>query len=277
MGLIEVTIPNWGKFNARADRSNFSWFRFENTFFHDQAVFGLPDSARVLYIFLLCEASKKNKATVTLRPEYIAAILGRDIEAVQDDVNKLHDLELVAASCHQTVASRHQTVASSRHDDTVKEKAGGVTPSYIQTDSTDNTVQTRQTVPAAQTKTARSSEAKTHASWEAFRHAYASRYGTAPIRSAKVNAQLSKLVDYLGATEAPQVIEFFLTHNSSYYAQKGHDLGLLLTDYQKLRTEWITGRQITTAQARSTEAKQHNAQVVREWLEKKQAGEGATG
>ena len=93
----------------------------------------------------------------------------------------------------------------------------------------------------------------------------------------KVNAQLAKLVEYLGASEAPQVIEFYLRHNSSYYANKGHDLGLLLIDYQKLRTEWITGRQITTAQARSDEAKQHNVQVVQDWLKKKMAGEEGSG
>lgn len=125
--MIEVTIPNWGKFNARADRSNFSWFRFENTFFHDQAVFSLSDSARVLYIFLLCEASKKNKAEVTLKPEYIAAILGRSLECVHEDISKLNDLQLIAASCHQMVSSR-------RHDAVITPPTGGVTPSYIQTD-----------------------------------------------------------------------------------------------------------------------------------------------
>lgn len=36
---------------------------------------------------------------------------------------------------------------------------------------------------------------------------------------------------------------FYVTHRSSWYAEKMHPVNLLLQDAEKLRTEWATGRQ----------------------------------
>jgi len=58
-----------------------------------------------------------------------------------------------------------------------------------------------------------------------------------------VSAMLCKLVDKLGAEEAPLVAAFYVTHRSSWYAEKMHPVNLLLADAEKLRTEWATGRQ----------------------------------
>ena len=266
---ITITIKNWAKYNPRSDRSNYSWFRFENRFFYDQAIFELGEPAVVLFLFILCECSQRNSGTITLKSSFISALLGKAEQQIDATLGILCDSGILTADCRQGSVIKNK---SGRHDDAIKNESGRHDDGLRDETRRDETGRD-ETVPALLEK----SPPKTHASWEAFRHAYASRYGTAPVRSAKVNAQLAKLVEYLGASEAPQVIEFYLRHNSSYYANKGHDLGLLLIDYQKLRTEWITGRQITTAQARSDEAKQHNVQVVQDWLKKKMAGEEGSG
>jgi hypothetical protein len=54
---------------------------------------------------------------------------------------------------------------------------------------------------------------------------------------------LARLVEKLGATESPPVAAFYVTHRSSWYAEKMHPVNLLLQDAEKLRTEWATGRQ----------------------------------
>jgi hypothetical protein len=99
--MLTITVPNWAKFNPRADRANYTWFRLQNDFFHDQAVFALSDSQRCLFLFLLCEASKKNRETVELLPSYIAAILGRREEDIVRDIEHLNARGVVTAESRQ--------------------------------------------------------------------------------------------------------------------------------------------------------------------------------
>lgn len=84
----------------------------------------------------------------------------------------------------------------------------------------------------------------TSATWDAYSAAYAQRYGTRPVRNAMINGQLANLVARLGAEEAPQVAAFFVQHASAFYANRGHAVGLLLADAEKLRTEWATGQDV---------------------------------
>ncbi len=96
--------------------------------------------------------------------------------------------------------------------------------------------------------------AKTAETWNAYCSAYTERYTVKPLRNAKVNGQLAKLVDQLGSEEAPKVAEFYLSHNGGLYVSSGHCVDLLLRDCAKLRTEMLTGRKITRLESRNAEA-----------------------
>ncbi len=96
---------------------------------------------------------------------------------------------------------------------------------------------------------------KTCGTWDAYASAYHARYGAAPVRNAKVNGTLSRLVDRLGAEEAPQVAAFYLTHNKPFYVSSRHSTDLLLRDAEGLRTEWATGVKSTTSEAKNAERK----------------------
>lgn len=85
--------------------------------------------------------------------------------------------------------------------------------------------------------------------WKAYSQAYGVRYSVEPVRNATVNGQLANLVSRLGADEAPAVAAFYVRSNNGRYVAAGHSVGMLLTDAEKLRTEWATGRQGTTTQA----------------------------
>lgn len=88
------------------------------------------------------------------------------------------------------------------------------------------------------------------ATWESYRDAYQKRYGAPPIRNATINGQLSNLVKRLGEDSAPHVAEFYLTHQDPRYVRAMHPVGLLLLDAEKLHTEWVTKRNVTTVTAR---------------------------
>jgi len=91
-------------------------------------------------------------------------------------------------------------------------------------------------------------ESKSAATSAAFAGAFLERYGTEPVRNAKVNAQLALLVQRLGADEAPKVAAFFVRQDG-FYAERCHPVDLLLKDAESLRTKWATGRDVGSGPA----------------------------
>lgn len=132
----------------------------------------------------------------------------------------------------------------------------------VDTDS-DNTlpaiVETEQAQPVAK-KSAKPVDKEKRAAnvacWNAYSIAYANRYGVDPIRNAKTNAMVAKFVEYVGRDDAPLIAAHYLTDNSFFYTNSGHDLSLMLRDFQKLRQQWITGRKSTATQARQADETQ---------------------
>jgi hypothetical protein len=84
--------------------------------------------------------------------------------------------------------------------------------------------------------------------WRSYLGAYHDRYGTEPVRNAKVNAAIKGFVQRVGIADAPSIAAFYVAHDEPFYVRKCHDTGQLLADAEKLRTEWKTGR-VAVAQA----------------------------
>jgi hypothetical protein len=97
---------------------------------------------------------------------------------------------------------------------------------------------------------------RTVPTWEAYSGAYYDRYGTEPVRNRTVNSQLASLVSRLGEKEAPHVAAFYVRHPDQFYVRAKHPVSLLLRDCEGLRTEWATGRQVTTTEARQVDKMQ---------------------
>lgn len=129
---VTITVKNWAKYNPRADRNNYSWFRFENRFFYDQAVFALGDRAVVLLLFILCECSVRNSATVTLRVSFISALLKKTDAEVLETMEDLFSCGIVTAESRRddgvmTAESRHddgRVTAERRGNEDIKIKTG---------------------------------------------------------------------------------------------------------------------------------------------------------
>lgn len=95
--------------------------------------------------------------------------------------------------------------------------------------------------------------------WQAYADAYRTRYGADPVRNAKINKQVQALVKNLGSEEGPAVAGWFVAHPNAYYVGKGHSMGALVADCEKLRTEWATGAMMTQGKARQTDRTGTNA------------------
>lgn len=102
------------------------------------------------------------------------------------------------------------------------------------------------------------------ATWRAYSNAYAARHGAAPVRNAKVNANVKQLVQRLGHSEAPLVAEWFLSVNEAYVVRNMHDIGLLVAKAEAYRTQWATGRTMTETRARQVDKTQANLSAADE-------------
>lgn len=97
--------------------------------------------------------------------------------------------------------------------------------------------------------------------WAAYAKSYADRYGTAPTRNSRVSSMVKQFCQRVPAAEAPGIAAFFLTHNAGYYVSKMHAVGPMLADAEKLRTEWITKRTVTSTEANQSDRTQANGNV----------------
>jgi hypothetical protein len=95
--------------------------------------------------------------------------------------------------------------------------------------------------------------------WDSYAEAYQTRYGASPIRNARQNALCCQLRARLGG-DAPAVAAYYLSSRNAYYTARGHALAALITDAEKVRTEWATGKQITQTAAREGDrlSKEHD-------------------
>lgn len=109
-------------------------------------------------------------------------------------------------------------------------------------------------------------QASCRETWHSYATAYAERYGVDPVRNAKVSSQVKQFVQRIGREEAPPVAAFFVGHSSSFYVRKSHDVGSLLTDAEKLRMEWATGRMVTVTSAQQSDRTQSNFNAANEAL-----------
>ena len=113
--------------------------------------------------------------------------------------------------------------------------------------------------------------APTNEVWAGYSKAYFNRYGTEPVRNAKANGILANFLKRIPADEAPHIAAFYVANNSQFYVKKMHPVDLLLDDAEKLRTEWVTRRQVTETAARQVDKTQANGDVWQKLIDKQEA------
>ncbi|MDG9927437.1 MULTISPECIES: helix-turn-helix domain-containing protein [unclassified Pseudomonas] len=109
--------------------------------------------------------------------------------------------------------------------------------------------------------------------WSAYSSAYLARYGTSPVRNAKVNRHVDDLRKRLGA-DAHQVAAYFVAINDAYLIRNCHDFGSLLAKAESYHTQWATNRQVTGTSARQIENTQTNLSAAEQALAEQRARRG---
>ena len=102
--------------------------------------------------------------------------------------------------------------------------------------------------------------------WDSYCDAYEARYGVAPVKNAKVAGMVVSFVKRVAMAEAPGIATWYVQHPGRFYVERGHVFDHLLRDAEKLRTEWATGRVVTTTAARQSDRRGAMASAVQNLL-----------
>lgn len=79
---MDIEIVNWDKYNPKRDQSTYTWLRLNNDIATDPDLFGLDAEQKFVWIEMLCQASRKNKGTISINIEQLAHVTGVKIQKI---------------------------------------------------------------------------------------------------------------------------------------------------------------------------------------------------
>lgn len=89
MRLIEIKIKNWAKHNPATRAKTHAWFKMSNDFFNDPDFYRASLEARMIWLFIMCSASRKTSDTIKLNTQMAADSLNVRIETVEFAIEEL--------------------------------------------------------------------------------------------------------------------------------------------------------------------------------------------
>lgn len=251
---MKITPKNWRDFQHYKDR-NPPWIRLHKGLLDNFEFQSLPVASRALAPMLWLLASDSIDGCIDADPKKLAFRLRMPLSEVVEALKPLIDngFFCVEQSASNKLAEglRGAVPETETEAETeAKAETGFDAPRPGAASPPAAVVPLKAKAPKA---TAPTSEV-----WAAYSEAYRQRYQADPVRNATVNGQMAQVVARLGAAEAPEVARFFLAHRGAFYVKSMHSVGSLLSDCEKLRTEWVTGQQMTQTQAISADKTQTN-------------------
>jgi hypothetical protein len=275
------------------------WFRMYNEFASDAKVQSMPEAMQRRLVMLLC--LRCSNALVTLQDDEIAfALRISDHELAEtkalfmrkgfiDEAWEIAnwDKRQFASDSSAARVAKHRAAKKVNLQESQKEEEipcnVTVTPqNRTDTEQIQNRTEAEQTRPEKPvaapenpepTAKPEKFEPESKETWLAYGEAYKARYGVYPVRNAPVNTAMAAFVKRVGKAEGPGIAAFYVLHNSRFYVQAMHPVKVLLSDAEKLRTEWATNRTVTATQATQADRTQTNFNAFAPLIEAARAKE----
>jgi hypothetical protein len=90
-----IIINKWDKFNPRKDLKTSSWFRLENNFLTHPSLWDLSSDGKMVWIGLLCDASRRQSSCIEANSKLLAALLKTTASVVEDAFSALQDADMI--------------------------------------------------------------------------------------------------------------------------------------------------------------------------------------
>jgi hypothetical protein len=241
-------IKNWKKFQHFKDRRP-PWIKLYRDILDDADFFELSDGdAKTLILLWLIAGDDEDQKGLLPCAKKLAFRLRKKESEIKQSLNRLShwliqdDINVISEG-YQLGSPETETETET---ETYKPEGEAETETETETESS---------------QIASQLVAACSAVWSAYSNAYLDRYGTAPVRNAKVSSQVKQFCKRIPMEDAPHVAAFFLRNDHAFYITKGHAFGILLADAEKVRTEWATNRTVSASQARMKDSTQGRVNV----------------
>lgn len=276
--IIEIEVINWDKFNPRTDSKKPTWFRFENDLATGPTFYGLDSEQKWLWVIILSLVSQKNGQAIKWNYRYVESISGISKDKQDKSMNIFEEFSRLRVSRKNLPVGKYLTLrlnpATNERDETNETNetrrtnelvapAGADALAESQRDPlvSDSLDQAKPVPKISRPKKGVTEKTLGSKIFDSYSQAYERRHGVKPVRDRLANAHCKAIGEALG-DEGVEVAEFYVKHNKAFYTTNYHPLNLFRQDAPALRTQWATGRMMTSAEGRDIENKQ---QILNTW------------
>lgn len=95
---MEITVCDWGKYNPKRSQKTYTWLRLNNDFFYSPDMDGLTGEEMIVWVVILCLASKENTGKIKMSPDKLARRARVDLSVINSAIQKLFDEELITTT-----------------------------------------------------------------------------------------------------------------------------------------------------------------------------------
>ena len=230
--IYKIEIKNWEAYNHKA-KKNHPCIMLSKRFLDDAKIQRLPGGGKLLYLGLLLRRGDVDTTFIEATYEDLVRFAGGSGQVVQRLLDQLEAFQLLT---YEKMPSN--IIEVNIKEDKLREKK-------IQ-------------LPEKKATNPINLEI-----WEAYLSAYRNRYKVDPVRNAKVNTAISQLATRLGS-EAIDIVQFYLTHNDSFYLKNMHDIGHCLSNAESLRTQFLKGKAVTSQHVKNFEKNMNQVELMRD-------------
>lgn len=221
---LEIEIPNWKKFNGRSDCAA-TWLRLENRLFESDEMYRLTGAEITVWIYILCQASKKASGRFQLDFEMAVGRIKVEQDVIDSALKKLTDSGAIIAH------GRLRTSA----DVNVRSCAG-----YERTNDTNVTIRTKGEIDPAPASPAPLVIARYCERWEG-------RYGSRPPIDKKTAGQFKRFAEEHGLERSLRFVDAFLSMPDPWFVTKRHDFATMNANLGAVSQFADTGKMLTPA------------------------------
>lgn len=119
MQTLVVKIRSWEKYNKRKDIKRPHWFALSNTILEDPDLFNLTNGEMLAYIYILCQASKKQSDEISINLTHAQKVSNIKQSDMLNAIEKLNKLQILIDIRTESVQNPYGSVrdpnASVRH------------------------------------------------------------------------------------------------------------------------------------------------------------------
>jgi hypothetical protein len=265
-----IIILNWERFNPRSDVKNPSWLRLQHNLFEDWKFYDFSHSEIVFWIYLLCEASRRNQGgMVTVNIEHAHRVSRLDATVCNSAIEKLQRNKVVEVRTLRGRYAHGTSTCTTRRYDTERD--------VTKRDETNETNEKKESTSPSETAeplVELTRKSKPNEIVALFCKEYKRRYGTSYKIQPKEVAALKRLRELLGADNYEGVVAAYVDMPDQWFLTKRHDVITLESNLAKVTQFVQSGRRmITQTEIKQIDQRQANANVWDKLIEEKQKEE----